>query len=194
MVLGVAAVAFQAHAADPRVDVLKFVPELPQTGDNLKIKMRFAGGANRAEVRWVLNGEEVRQSDVYDYSPTADLDADIKSGDTIKVEVTPYADFGQKGHTITKTVVCQNAPPNLKLGGQDLQGETYVAKVDAEDPEGRGVTFTLRQGPDGMKIDGGGQIRWEMPKGTSGKFTVKVAAKDEEGGEAVLSYTFTIRR
>lgn len=194
VLLGVCAVSSPGSAAEPRAGKLRFVPELPATGDSLKVKTSLTGSASRAEIRWYLNGDEVQQSDIDSFSTTAEFHHPIKAGDQIKVEVTPYDDYGKAGAVSSRSIVCQNAPPLLRLVRQDLDGEAYVAQVEAEDPEGRDVSFTLRQGPQGMKIDKSGHIRWQMPKDASGGFTVKVAAKDEDGGEAVLSYTFTVRR
>lgn len=50
------------------------------------------------------------------------------------------------------------------------------------------------KGPDGTRISERGHIRWDMPRDTWGSYKVKTAARAEEGGEAVLQYTFTVRR
>ena len=183
-----------APAAQPQVGRIRFEPELPQTGDNLQVTVGLAGGAVRAEVKWFVNEAEVQDSNIDRFTKSAELNHPIKSGDTIKVEAVAYDEMGNSGGRSNRTVVCQNAPPQLRLVRQDLDGEAYVASVEAEDPEGGAVTFTLRQGPPGMTIDNGGQVRWDMPKGASGSFKVRIAAKDAEGGEAILAYTFTVRR
>jgi hypothetical protein len=192
--LGVSGLSSWALAADPRIGKLRFVPELPQTGDSLKIRVGLSKDASRAQVTWFLNGEEAQRSDIDRFSSTADFHGSIKARDEIKVVVKPYGELGEEGDPSSRTVVCQNAPPDLRLVGQDLKDGAYVARVEAEDPEGRPVSFALREGPPGMEIDDQGHIRWQMPDDASGGFTVKVAAKDEDGGEAVLSYTFTVRR
>ncbi len=181
-------------AAEPRVGGIKFIPELPQTGDELKVTMRLYSGGVRASIKWFLNDNELQESEIDRFTPSAQLNHPIRSGDKIKVEAIPFDEMGDKGKSVSRAVVCQNAPPHLKLARQDLQGETYVASVEAEDPEGGGVSFTLREAPEGMTIDDNGNIRWTMPKNTTGSFKIKIAAKDEEGGEAILSYTFTVRR
>lgn len=194
VLLAVCSLASWARAAEPRIGKLRFVPELPQTGDAVKIQVGLSGSATRAQVIWFLNGDEVHTSDIDRFSPTAQFHGAIKARDRIKVVVKPYDELGEEGSPGSRTVVCQNAPPDLRLVRQDLKGEAYVATVEADDPEGRPVSFVLKEAPPGMQIDENGNIRWQMPKDASGGFTVKVAAKDEDGGEAVLSYTFTVRR
>jgi hypothetical protein len=175
-----------------RVTDLRFDPERPETGANLRAVIKMAG-AVRAEVRWSLNGEEVDLVDFDGLSDHVNFDRPIKSGDKIEVAVTPFDLAQAPGKTVTKEVVCGNAPPNLRLVKQQIVGHNYVAKVEATDPEETPVKLTL-EGPPGMRIDQKGNVLWKIGTRTNGQFQVKITAKDQEGAAAVLSYSIQIGR
>ena len=178
----------------PDLGSLEFLPPQPRTGDDLKVKITVGGSALRAEVRWSVNGEEVALSDCNDTVPEAALGVAIKAGDQIEVSVTPFNAENEAGWPMVRKITIGNAPPHIKLLEQKIVSGVYTAKVEATDPEGEPVSFTLQQGPPGMSVDPKGAISWRFSQGTTGKFDVKVSAKDQQGGEAVLLYSFAIRR
>jgi len=175
-----------------RITDLRFDPERPETGSNLKVLIKMAG-AVRAEVRWSLNEEEVDLVDFDGLSDHVAFDRPIKSGDKIEVSATPFDLAQAPGQTVTKEVVCGNAAPNLRLVKQEMVGHNYTARVVATDPEETPVNLTL-EGPPGMRIDQKGNVNWSIGAQTSGQFQVKIMAKDEEGATAVLSYSIQIGR
>jgi hypothetical protein len=83
--------------------------------------------------------------------------------------------------------------PNLRLLKQEISGSNYIAKVQATDPEEGPVTLSL-EGPPGMHIDQKGNVSWNIGTQTSGNFQIKISAKDQEGGTAVLTYSIQIGR
>jgi len=204
LICAIVATASLAHAQqavlDPRSDAagqtvsIEFEPPQPRTGDDLKLKVRVGGSALRAEVQWSVNGEQVTLSDCNEATPEAALGVAVKDGDRVAVVATPFNAENVAGRPVGKNVTIGNSPPHMKLVEQKIAGGVYTAKVEATDPEGEQVSLTLQQGPRGMSLDPNGNITWKFGQGTTGKFDVKVSAKDPLGGEALLSYSFSIRR
>jgi hypothetical protein len=173
-------------------DSVQFDPASPETGDKLGVKIKMTGEISSAEVRWIVNGEEVETAQ-YHGSEAVELNRPIKSGDVIEIEVVPYDLSGTQGASVQKKVVCRKAPPTLKLVQQKIEKNTYTARVEAKDAEDGPITLSL-EGPPGMTIDDNGGITWQITEKTSGRFDVKVTATDKSGGKAVLDYSFRITR
>jgi len=183
----------QTQQTPPAVGDVKFIPEVPRTGDKLQVKIQLAGEAVRAELRWSINGQEVDRSDYYGDGKPVVLDKPIKADDTVLLNITPYDGGGDTGRVVEKKVTVRKALPEIKLLSQSVQNQTYVAKVAASDPDGGQVKLILEQGPDGMKLDDNGNIEWKLNPDISGKFTVKVKAQDEASQATILTYEVTIR-
>jgi hypothetical protein len=179
----------------PKVKAVAFQPARPATGDRLKAQITLGGGAVRAEAKWTVNGEDAGLVDLNEFDKFAALGKDITAGDKIAVAVTPFDSVGDYGDTVTKQVVCGNAPPVVKvLPDQRIEGNTSIAEVEAFDPEGTKITLKLQQSPPGMTLDQDGKIRWKFGKKTKGRFPVKIVAEDENGAKAILSFSFAIKR
>jgi hypothetical protein len=178
----------------PTVVDVKVDPELPRTGDTIKIWFNLGEGAARAEVRWSLNGEEVLISDYVESVKFVELDRPAKAGDKIVVTITPFDASGDAGKAIVRRIVCASAPPELKVVDQRIEKGAYRAKIEARDPQGGAVSLILEQAPPGMKMDAKGSIEWALGSDTAGKFPVKVRAKGDRSGEAVLSFDVGIKR
>jgi RHS repeat-associated protein len=98
--------------------------------------------------------------------------------DTAKVEI----EVGNQPPEITST------PP-----GSALVGVPYGYDVEAKDPEGGAIRFTLTVAPPGMTIDpASGLITWTPMAGDRGDHPVSVEAKDPQGAVATQSYTVTV--
>lgn len=177
----------------PRVMGLSFKPAQPETGQKLSLRVALKN-AIRAEVRWSINGEEAELSDYDGIADHVEFPRPIKAGDKISAQVTPYNAFGESGGPLSKEVTCINAGPWMKLASESIDGDLYRAKIQFGDPEEGAVTLALREGPQGMNVDQQGNITWKLGPKTAGSFPVKVSAKDEQGAEAILSYTLRIRR
>ncbi len=173
---------------------LKFDPAQPRTGDTIKIWFNLGEGAERAEVRWSVNGEEVQLSDYSEAVKYVELDTPAKAGDKIVATITPFDASGEAGSAIVRRVVCASAPPELKLVDQRIENGAYRAKVEARDPQGGTVSLSLEQAPPGMKMDAKGSIEWALRNDIAGRFPVKVRAKGDKSGEAVLSFDVGIKR
>jgi hypothetical protein len=178
----------------PTVVDLKVEPEQPRSGDKIKIWFNLGEGAERAEVRWSVNGEEAGVSDYLEAVKYVELDRPAKAGDKIVVTITPFDASGEAGTAVVRQIVCASAPPELKVVDQRIEKNAYRARIEARDPEGGAVSLILEQAPPGMKMDAKGTIEWALGNDTAGRFPVKVRAKGDRSGEAVLSFDVGIKR
>jgi hypothetical protein len=168
-------------------------PASPETGDKLSVRIKMTEQVASADVQWSINGEPFDTVFYDGQAESVELNRAIKSGDVIEVTVVPHGTSGEAGRSIAKKVVCRKAPPTIKLVEQKIEGNVYRAKIETRDPEDEPVSLSV-EGPQGMVIDNKGAITWNMTEKTSGKFDVKVTAKDKAGGQAVLNYSFRISR
>ncbi len=196
MACAVLPAAYGQDVAPKRATVVdvKVEPEQPRTGDRIKIWFNLGGGAERAEVRWSLNGEEVQQSDYVEAVKYVEFGSPAKAGDKIVATITPFDASGEAGEAIVRRIVCANAPPELKVVDQRIEDNAYRAKIEARDPQGGAVALSLDNAPPGMKMDPRGSIDWPLGNDTAGRFPVKVRGKTAQGGESVLSFDVGIRR
>ncbi len=177
----------------PQVKELRFDPDRPETGDDLKLRIVLDGNAVRAEAKFLKNQQDAGSTYYDGISEFVKMDQPVKAGDKIEVFVTPFSAEGTPGNTVTKKVEIFNAAPTAKIVDQKLAGNTYSARIVAEDPEGEAVTFTLKEGPKGLTIDDKGHVNWKFGENVSGNFIVAVSIKDAKGAEAVLSYSIGLR-
>lgn len=200
VVLGILLAAFgssypvwaqDVQTSKPSVTDVVFDPAAPQSGDRLKVRMKLQN-AVRAEVKWSLNGEDAGMSDYDGFADGVDFSGTLKTGDKVVARITPFNEMAAAGATIEKKVTCAKAPPSLKLVSQEIKGGVYRAKVDVVDQEKNSVTLSV-DGPQGMKIDKDGNISWSMGNIKSGRWPIKVTAKDPKGAEAVLSWTIGLK-
>lgn len=183
----------QGPSGPPRVGETKFDPPQPMTGQRVKLHIKLEGTAVRAEAKWFVNEQEVETSDYDGLGKPIKLDKEIKAGDKISVVVTPYDGIGSSGIEAKHEVTIANAPPVVKVGDQKVQGNMYSAHVDAVDPQGGPVKFTINQAPEGLAIDSAGKVTWKISEAVSGSFPVIITASDERGGQTVVSFTVDLK-
>nr|HMP17478.1 putative Ig domain-containing protein [Gemmatales bacterium] len=71
--------------------------------------------------------------------------------------------------------------------------QDYEYRVIAQDAEGEMLNYALLTAPDGMVIDPvTGIIHWLPASGQVGNHTVQVSVNDEQGGQAVQTYTIVV--
>lgn len=182
------------EAAGAKAGKVTFEPARPQTGDTVKLRLELPDDVERAEIRWFVNDDEAGTSDYYEQGQVVALDRNVKAGDVVKAEVTSFNAGGDPGDRVTKNITILNAPPLLEVAEQRVEESEYRARIEGSDPEGGLVSMALKHGPPGMTMDDNGTITWKVGSKNEGKVLVQVSGKDDKGAEAVLSYTFTIRR
>jgi hypothetical protein len=128
-------------------------------------------------VNGVFAGEESRFSQ------------ELKRGDIITVEVTPY-DAEDYGKTIKLKREVFNSLPVVSERSSSFEGETYRYQIAATDPDNDELTFALEEGPDGMTVDqSSGIITWDAGPGKTGIYDVKISVSDNHGGKILVPFT-----
>ncbi len=76
-----------------------------------------------------------------------------------------------------------------------IDGHSYVAGINASDPDHDQITYALVSGPSGMYIDSNtGLLHWNSTSGKSGKsFPVTVSATDGRSAPVTQSFTLSVR-
>jgi hypothetical protein len=167
-------------------------PSSPITGDRLRARASLASSVQTPPelvYRWKINGQMVQDSQ------SEALQNPVKRGDYVEVEVAPSLGGSGSLHGVSNYVMVGNAPPTMSLEGQTIGNEgAYQAKVTGTDPDGDNFELSIKEGPSGMTIDSGGNIRWAMDSKVEGVFSVAVSARDVHGAESSLNYQIKIHR
>jgi hypothetical protein len=174
--------------APPELSRVKIMPEVFKPADKLYIDAE-AGDIDGDDVsityEWTLNGEPAGSS--------KEINAEIKRGDKISVKVTPY-DGETYGSSITLKREIRNLPPMIAKESKSVfDGKTYTYQINAVDPDGDELTYTLKEGPPGMTIgSANGTITWEVPPGFTGDNNIKVLISDSQGGKLLAPFNLKI--
>lgn len=177
----------------PRVSGLQvsLEPGNAVTGDQLKAKVEFPVAAEDGISMlyiWSINGEKVQES----VDPV--FHAPVKCGDFVELQVSLANELQEEIAGCSSFI--GNAPPRLSLVEQKLdQTGLYLGRLEILDPEQDAVTLYLTSSPKGMSIDSRSKtIEWLVGPGQQGAFDVAIAAKDERGAEALLTYQIKVAR
>jgi len=194
-----AAMAQQAAEAPteetpPGKPQIAFEPANPLSGDRLKLRVTLGEGTLWAVVHWKLNDAPAGEYRMGQNDTQVPFEGKLAAGDMIEASVIPYSFFSVEGEAASIKLKVNKAPPDLKLVSQDITGSVYRAVVKVHDQEGGPISLTLKEGPPGMTLTQDGKITWRFDQKTSGRFSVAVSAKDKFGCEAVLSYSFGVKR
>ena len=139
---------------------------------------------------WKLNGNDITGSN----DEELEWGEGFKKGDTITVTVTPLSDLGQGAVSAEGSFRIPNSPPVISSEPDTSFKEgkfSYI--VQAEDPDGDPVDFSLRGAPSGMTIEpAAGLIIWEYGEKDAGDYKVTVIVTDSEGAQASQELTLSI--
>jgi hypothetical protein len=169
-------------------------PASPRTGDKIKLLFDPSENVVRAEIKWTVNGTQIQASDYDAVHQNLELNYPIKSGDVIVASILPYEAGGIQGQAVEHRFVVGNAPPILSVVNQNITDKgLYTAKIEAKNPQGGAITLKLEQAPTGLTMDPNGNIEWNMGRGTTGKFSVRVVGEDQDGQKTFLTYEIGVR-
>jgi len=73
-------------------------------------------------------------------------------------------------------------------------GSTYAYQINAVDPDGDPLIYTLEEAPAGMTVSTAGKVEWAIPAGTAGSFAVEIKVADDKGAYTRQVYTIGIGR
>ena len=142
------------------------------------------------EYRWFLNDMEL----VIDPGPECPGNQ-LHRGDQLSVEVTPIDAQGERLKPyVSLPVEVKNAPPVIhSQPPAQLNGDHFVYRVAASDPDGDLLHFLLEKGPDGMVIDANsGELRWSYADQPAADYPVLVVVEDEFGGRAEQDFDLNL--
>ncbi len=118
----------------------------------------------------------------------------FKKGDSIAVNVTPDDRETLGTPKKSEPLVISNSPPLIVSSPPtSVEKTTYIYQVGAKDPDGDPMTFHLKSGPRGMKIDPKtGLIEWELQREDKGTHSVEIEVSDGAGAKGTQRYTLSI--
>ncbi len=118
----------------------------------------------------------------------------FKKGDSVTVSVTPDDGEAAGKQKKSEPVVILNGPPLIiSSPATSVEGATYTYQVNANDPDGDPVIFSLRSGPKSMEVDKNtGLVRWEIHREDRGSHLVEIEASDDAGGKSFQRYTLSV--
>lgn len=174
--------------APPELTHVKILPEVFKAGDTLSIEVR-AKDPDEDDVsvmyEWTKNGQPAGTSE--------SIEGTVKRGDKISIKITPF-DGELYGSPIALKREILNMPPQfIENKNFSFDGLRYTYNVKASDPDGDPLTYSIKEGPAGAKIDPlTGLLSWDVPAEFSGKAPITVSVTDGNGGEALQTFNVTI--
>jgi hypothetical protein len=118
----------------------------------------------------------------------------FKKGDTINVTMIPddREIMGSPKKSAPVTIL-NSAPVITSSPPLSLEGTKYIYQLEANDPDNDPITFSLKSGPKGMKVDPEtGLIQWEIQKEDGGTHSIEIEARDNEGATSYQRYTLVV--
>ena len=114
--------------------------------------------------------------------------------DVIDVEVTATDGNANGTATFSERFTMSNSSPTiLSKPSGSATGGVYDYQVQASDPDGDSITYTLEEAPPGMSIEKEtGHIHWNVTPEAAGTFRVKVVAQDNRGGFAAQAFELSV--
>jgi hypothetical protein len=118
----------------------------------------------------------------------------FKKGETITVTIIPDDREILGAAKKSDPVTILNSPPSIASSPPfSAEGTTYRYQVKAVDPDNDPMTFTLKSGPKGMKIDPNtGFVQWEIQKEDKGTHTIEIEVSDNEGAKSQQRFSLVI--
>jgi len=179
----------QIGNSPPEISKVKIMPEVFKPGDTLSVDASGTdvdGDEVTLSYEWTKNGEPAGSS--------RQIQLSLKRGDKLSVKITPFdgTDYGRSG-VLRRELV--NLPPMITDNRKYLfDGKRYSHQINAVDPDGDSLTYSLKKAPSGMRIDSSsGVITWDVPSDFTGKASFAVAVADGHGGEAAQDLTLEIK-
>jgi hypothetical protein len=137
---------------------------------------------------WIVNGE-VNESYTDNRLPATAF----HQGDAVEIQIVLEDPFGKAPVYQTRKFNVPGVEPFI-TSRPPLAFETmeYRYQIDATDPDGGALSFSLAEAPDGMTIDTEtGAIIWPLETVEPGVYQVKIVVADPEGN--IANQDFTLR-
>ncbi len=189
------ALAAALHNSPPRIVSMKIVlidPSDPRQGFRAVVEAEDPDGDPvRIHYQWYHNGREL----IGEQDEKLEWQEGFKKGDELVLEAVPFDGKDEGVWRAEGSIKIPNTPPRMAsepIGR--MEDGVFTMQVEAHDPDGDPLAYTLEDAPPGMEIDPAtGRITWNVPpESAGGKFTVKVTASDGDGGTATQVVVLTL--
>lgn len=185
----VASNVVEIRNAPPELSRVKIMPEVFKPGDTLRVEAAASdvdGDAVTILYEWTRNGLPAGTGST--------IESSIKRGDKISIKVTPY-DGESYGNPVMLKREILNLPPMIAEQYKfKVDERRWSCQVNATDPDGDTLAFSLKTAPPGMTINPAtGLITWDVPRDFRGTASVTACVNDGHGGEATHTFNIDIR-
>jgi hypothetical protein len=118
----------------------------------------------------------------------------FKKGESITVTIIPDDQEIIGAPKKSEPVTISNSPPTIASSPPtSTDGTKYRYQVKVNEPDNDPITFSLKSGPKGMKIDPkSGLILWDIQKEDQGTHSIEIEVSDNEGAKSNQRYTLAI--
>ena len=119
---------------------------------------------------------------------------EFRKGDVITLEIIPYDDLTDGIWKSEGNFSIPNSPPAIEsTPPATINGNSFTYKVNATDLDGDILTYTLRNAPEGMRINPEtGEINWEYGIDNAGEYKIGIEVSDGDGGQIFQELTVTV--
>jgi hypothetical protein len=178
--------------APPVIQEVWIEPKMPTAKENLKAFEKSVdadGDSIYFTYQWEKNGVVL-----LDERKETVEQGRFKKGDTITVTMVPDDREIMGAPKKSAPVTILNSAPNIDSSPPfSIDGTKYTYQVKANDPDNDPITFSLKSGPKGMKIDQKtGLIQWEIQKEDKGTHSIEIEVRDNEGATSYQRYTLVV--
>jgi hypothetical protein len=176
----------------PVLQEVKIEPPTGSAREDLKVVLKGIdpdGDFIYYSYRWEKNGVALNEEGKETLEPNR-----FKKGDSITVTVTPDDREATGISKKSDRVIISNSPPLIVSSPPvSIEGPEYLYQIEANDPDHDPITFVIKSGPKGMKIDQhSGILRWGVRPEDKGNHAIEIEASDNEGAKSIQRYLLTV--
>ena len=176
----------------PVIQEVWIEPRMPSAKDSLKAHEKSVdadGDSIYLTYQWEKNGVVLldERREVLEQGR-------FKKGDSIIVTIIPDDREILGVPKKSDPVKILNSPPAIiSLPSFSAEGTKYLYEVKAIDPDNDPITFVLKSGPKGMKIDqNSGFVQWEIQKEDKGTHAIEIEVSDNEGAKSYQRFALVV--
>ena len=141
---------------------------------------------------WTVNGEAqvIDFWDPQDHFSTAGL----RQGDRIEVTVVARDRRGAQSRPLASGAIdLRAAAPEILSAPAGYDGGTFRYSLEARDPQGGRLRFSLRKGPEGMRVDPDrGEVFWSPAPNQTGIHPVEIVVENSGGIRAIQAFELEV--
>ena len=173
----------------PRIQFVKILPNniYGDTPATVNFRAEDPEGAQiNTSFQWYINGRK-RIGQASRRLPHSFF----SRGDKLTVELT-VSDGENSVTRLSPEVEVKNSPPTMELPGQITSLDGY--RVQADDPDGDRLSYTLEDAPDGLTIDNNGELSYVASQDPTagGDYNMTITATDTSGDSVSLPLSITV--